>query len=71
VWVSEIPFAGEIDAIAGEISGLLVSLTFNPDRGGESRILCDGPCRPDSVIESCWRTGATTSTHRAGVVLNR
>jgi hypothetical protein len=70
VRVSEIPFAGEIDAIAGEISGCSYPLTFNPDRGGVT-YLCDGPCRPDSVIDVLAHQGDDIDAIEPGVVLNR
>jgi hypothetical protein len=54
--LSELPYAGEIDAIAHEVSGCAYPLTFNPDRGGVT-YLCDGPCDSRSLVDALAHVG--------------
>ena len=54
--VSELPFPGEIDALANEVAGCAYPLSFNPDRGGVT-YLCDGPCDASTLIDAVAHFG--------------
>jgi hypothetical protein len=68
--VSELPLAGELDALAYEVSGCAYPLTFNPDRGGAT-YLCDGPCEASTLIDMVAHAGDDLDALEPGVVENR
>lgn len=70
VRVSELPLAGEVDALAYEISGCAYPLTFNPDRGGAT-YLCDGPCDAGTLIDMVAHAGDDIDALEPGFVENR
>jgi hypothetical protein len=68
--VSELPFPGEIDALANEVSGCSYPLAFNPDRGGVT-YLCDGPCGASTLIDMVAHAGDDIDALEPGTVENR
>ena len=68
--VSELPFPGEIDALANEVSGCAYPLSFNPDRGGVT-YLCEGACDGATLLDAVAHAGDTIDALEPGVVQNR
>jgi hypothetical protein len=70
VRVSELPLAGEIDAISAEIGGCAYPLTFHHDRGAVI-YLCDGACDASTLVDVVAHRGDDVDGLEPGIVENR